>query len=173
MTATFWPSQLKNLVLFLCIILCLYEFSHITIKTIQGDSFQSINELHFEELYAPVLTLCPAVAWKKPAPFINSFTEFQNATFSWEEIFHPETLKILRNKSRFHILETYSSYYGLCFTMQKLYQEKVSDYSFTMAVNGSLDYNYYLHNPYENEYLLMSVYPYEGNGILTHFEFNF
>ena len=57
--------------------------------------------------------------------------------------------------------------------MQKLYQEKVSDYSFTMAVNGSLDYNYYLHNPYENEYLLMSVYPYEGNGILTHFEFNF
>ena len=120
MTATFWPSLLKSLVLFLCIILCLYEFSHITIKTIQGDSFQSINELHFEELYAPVLTLCPAVAWKKPAPFINSFTEFQNATFSWEEIFHPETLKILRNKSRFHILETYSSYYGLCFTMQKL-----------------------------------------------------
>ena len=118
-------------------------------------------------------SLCPALAWKKPAPFINSFTEFQNATFSWEEIFHPETLKILRNKSRFHILETYSSYYGLCFTMQKLYQEKVSDYSFTMAVNGSLDYNYYLHNPYENEYLLMSVYPYEGNGILTHFEFNF
>ena len=109
MTATFWPSLLKNLVLFLCVILCLYEFSHIIIKTIQGDSFQSINELHFEELYAPVLTLCPAVAWKKPAPFINSFTEFQNATFSWEEIFHPETLKILRNKSRFHILETYSS----------------------------------------------------------------
>ena len=104
MTATFWPSLLKILILFLCVILCLYEFSHIIIKTIQGDSFQSINELHFEELYAPVLTLCPAVAWKKPAPFINSFTEFQNATFSWEEIFHPETLKILRNKSRFHIL---------------------------------------------------------------------
>ena len=153
-------NVIKNLVLSVCIILCLYEFSHITIKTIQGDSFQSINELHFEELYAPVLTLCPAQAWKKPAPFINA-TEFQNATFSWEEIFHPETLKNLRNKSRFHIIETYSSYYGLCFTMQKLYKEKVSDYSFTMAVNGSLDYNYYLHNPYENEYLLMSVYPYE------------
>ena len=39
-------------------------------------------------------SLCPALAWKKPAPFINSFTEFQNATFSWEEIFHPETLEI-------------------------------------------------------------------------------
>ena len=57
-----WPNLLKNLVLFLCcIILCLYEFSHITIKTIQGDSFQSINELHFEELYAPVFMSCTSL----------------------------------------------------------------------------------------------------------------
>ena len=40
-------------------------------------------------------------------------------------------------------------------------QEKVSDYSFQIVVNDSMDYNYYLHEPNENEWLLMSVYPYE------------
>ena len=37
----------------------------------------------------------------------------------------------------------------------------MSDYSFQIVVNDSMDYNYYLHEPNENEWLLMSVYPYE------------
>ena len=47
--------------------------------------------------------------------------------------------------------------------MQKLTPEKVADYSFQIVVVNSMDYIYYLHEPDENEYLFMSVYPYRGN----------
>ena len=46
--------------------------------------------------------------------------------------------------------------------MQKLTPEKVADYSFQIVVVNSMDYIYYLHEPDENEYLFMSVYPYRG-----------
>ena len=53
------------------------------------------------------------------------------------------------------------------FVIQKLNPEKVSDYSFQIVVTDKMDYNYFLHEPYENEYLLESVYPYEIE--LVHF----
>ena len=87
---------------------------------------------------------------------------FWNNTYSWEEIFHPQTLKVLKNESLYNVTQTYASYYGLCFTMQKLTPERVSDYSFQIVVNNTVDYIYYLHEPYENEYLFMSIYPHEG-----------
>ena len=86
---------------------------------------------------------------------------FRKSVYTAEEIFHPSTLAILRNKSMFDFQEQYSSYYGLCFTMQNLKPQKVSDYSFQFVVNRSIDYTYYLHEPLENEWLFMSVYPYE------------
>ena len=49
----------------------------------------------------------------------------------------------------------------MCFVLQKLTPEKLSDYSFQIVVNNTMDYNFYLHEPLENEWLLMSVYPYE------------
>ena len=119
-----------------------------------------INELHYETLLAPVISLWPGTAWKKIGPFRNDH-DFNESTYTWGEIFHPDTLKVLRNESLYTIKVQYASYYGLCFVLQKLTPEKVSDYSFQIVVNDTLDYNYYLHEPYENEYLLMSVYPYE------------
>ena len=50
--------------------------------------------------------------------------------------------------------------------MQKLTPEKVADYSFQIVVVNSMDYIYYLHEPDENEYLFMSVYPYRGKVFL-------
>ena len=86
---------------------------------------------------------------------------FEKSTYSAEEIYHPDILKMLKNESAFTFKKQYSLYYGLCYTLQKLAPEKVSDYSFQIVVNGSLDYNFYLHEPHENEWLFMNVYPYE------------
>ena len=61
--------------------------------------------------------------------------------YNWEDIFHPKTLETLRNESLFKIKETYSSYYGLCFTLQKLTPEKVADYSFQIVVNDTTGKN--------------------------------
>ena len=109
----------------------------------------------------PVITLCPGPAWKASGPFKNS-EEFKQKTYSWEEVFHPKTLKALQNQSLFTISQTYASYYGLCFTLEKLTEEEVADYSFQIVVINTMDYMYYLHEPDENEYLFMSVYPYRG-----------
>mgnify|MGYP007023058769 CR=1 FL=1 len=105
----------------------------------------------FDKLLSPSITFCPAPAWKSPGPFKNS-GEFSNNTYSWEEIFHPQTLKVLKNESLYNVTQTYASYYGLCFTMQKLTPERVSDYSFQIVVNNTVDYIYYLHEPYMNTY---------------------
>ena len=86
---------------------------------------------------------------------------FKKSTFSEEEVFHPKTLEVLRNESLFIFKQQYSSYYGLCYVLQMLTPVKISDYSFQVVINKSLDYNYYLHEPLENEWLFMSVYPYE------------
>ena len=51
--------------------------------------------------------------------------------------------------------------------MQKLTPEKAADYSFQIVVVDTMDYIYYLHEPGENEYLLMSVYPYRGKVTLN------
>ena len=154
-----WLNVLYVILTTVCVALCIYELIIVAQKTTR-DSFQAINELRFEQLLAPSLTLCPGPAWKSSGPFLNE-DQFKDSIYSAEEIFHPITLELLRNKSLFTFKEQYSSYYGLCFVIQKLTPEKVSDYSFQVVVNGTIDYNYYLHAPYENEWLFMNVYPYE------------
>ena len=112
------------------------ELIHICIKAFGKDSFQAINELNFDTLLAPTVTLCPGLAWKDQSPFL-SYEAFMKNKFTWEEIFHPKTLSVLQNESLFHIEETYASYYGLCFTLTKLRPEKVADYSFQFVLNDS------------------------------------
>ena len=149
----------KRSVLAACICLCLLELITIARKSIGKESFRTVSELHFDRLLPPSITLCPGPAWKKSGPFLSQ-KAFEESTYSWDEIFHPITLAALRNESLFKIQTQYASYYGLCFVIQKLNPEKVSDYSFQIVVTDTMDYNYYLHEPYENEYLLQSVYPY-------------
>ncbi len=118
--------------------LCMYEFANIFQKVIKQDSFQAVSEKnHDEGLLPPVITICPGTAWKYPGPFIND-KALKDATYSWEEIFHPQTLSKLRNKSFFNLSETFSSYYGLCFTLQNLVKEKIADYSFQIVLNNAI-----------------------------------
>ena len=166
-----WTGKLKALryfITFLLCFLCINELILVVTKVLHKDSFQKIDENVYDSLLSPSITLCPGPAWRLPGPFMNP-EDFANSTYSWEEIFHPKTLAVLRNESQFTITETYASYYGLCFTMQKLAPEKVSDYSFQIVVNGTMDYIYYLHEPLENEYLFMSVYPHAGKVMIRIF----
>ena len=160
LTRTAYLPILKIVITAICISVFTFELIKVIIKGINQDSYQLINHLEFDYLKPPSITLCPGQAWKASGPFLNEY-QFKNSTYSMEEIFHPLTLNALQNKSLFIVKEQYASYYGLCFTMEKLTPEHVSDYSFQIVVNASMDYNYYLHEPYENEWLFMSVYPYE------------
>ena len=92
-------------------------------------------------------------AWKASGPFLNE-EHFKKSTYSEEEIFHPKTLEALRNESLFIFKQQYASYYGLCFVMQKLTPEKISDYSFQVVVNGSIGivfiFSFYVFRPISN-----------------------
>ena len=129
-------------------------------KAIKKESFQAANEIKYDTLFPPVITFCPGEAWKSSGPFLND-EEFDRSTFKKEEIFHPKTLELLQNDNLFVFKEQYATYYGLCFVIQKLTAEKISDYSTQLVVNNTMNYYFYLHEPFENEWLYMSVYPYE------------
>ena len=93
-------------------------------------------------------------------PFLND-EHLKNSSYSPEEIFHPTSLKKLIDPSKYDFKQQYASYYGLCYVIQKLTPEGLSDYSSEIAINAQIDYNVMLHEPDENEWLYMSVYPYE------------
>ena len=119
-----------------------YEFI-IVIRKFHRDSFQFINENKFEELMPPTITFCPAPAYKKPGPFLSE-KEFIENKFTLEELFHPLVLEKLKNESLFEVKETYAAYYGLCYTIQKLTAEKISDYSFQFVLNNTIgEMNFY------------------------------
>ena len=129
--------QVLNFIITL-VLFSLFSYELILIiKKFQRDSFQFINEHVFEEILPPVITFCPAPAYKKTAPFLSQ-QEFMENKFTWEEIFHPVTLGKIRNREFYYTKETYAAYYGICFTVQKRTPEKISDFSFQFALNSSI-----------------------------------
>ena len=65
-----WLKFFKIFVTTICIAVCTYELILIMLK-FRRDSFQVVNEIQFNELLAPSITLCPAAAWKSPGPFLS------------------------------------------------------------------------------------------------------
>lgn len=104
---------------------------------IAKDSFEAVEYFNHEELLPPTISLCPIPALKAEGSFYNT-TAFEENVFTWEEIFHPQVLRSLKNSSLFRTKLSFSSYQGRCFTIQKLRAEKVADYSFQLVLNNSL-----------------------------------
>ena len=128
---------------FILLGLLIYEITVIILKIISKESFQAINEYKFEEILPATITICPAPAYKSNAPFLSPFEYLENK-FTWEETFHQKTLENLKNDSLFKIKRTYAAYYGLCFTIQKLTAEKISDFSFQFVINNTIGKNLHI-----------------------------
>ena len=93
-------------------------------KKVNVDTYQASNDIFYEKLKPAAITLCPGNAYKKPEPFL-SYEDFNNSIYHWDDIFHPSTLTALFNESMFKTQRTFSFYFGVCFTFQKL--QEVSD----------------------------------------------
>lgn len=130
--------------------LFLFEIKTILKLALDKVSFEAIEYLNFEELQPPTITICPVPAYKGDGPFLNNITLKENS-YAWEEIFHPQTLERLNNSTFSKIKQSFTGYYGRCFTIQKLSAEKVADYSFQIVLNNSLG------NP--NQYQLFVYIP--------------
>ena len=77
---------------------CFKELLVIGKKVLGNETFLAINQLAFEELLPPIITLCPEPAWKSQCPFLTENELLENSFSNWEEIFHPQTLTKLQNR---------------------------------------------------------------------------
>ena len=128
----------KNFILSICVGLASFLIYDVIRKNISGESFTALLLQYHEKLMPPVLTICPGPGFKnsgiyyfdrltkeflnlllKLGPFLNR-EHLQNSSYSAEELFHPRTLKKLRNNSLYNFKEQYSSYYGFTVRLEWL-----------------------------------------------------
>ena len=150
----------KNLIIGICVGLSSFLIHDVIQKNLSGESYQAVQSQFNEKLLPPVLTICPGPGYKVLGPFMNK-EQLLSSSYSAEELFHPKTLTRLRNTSLYNFKQQYSSYRGLCYVIQKLTAEGISEFSFEIVINDQIDYNCMLHEPDENEWLFMNVYPYD------------
>ena len=54
-----WLTIFRFTILTICAVLCGYEFVHIFQVVIKKGSYIAINQLNFDSLLSPSITLCP------------------------------------------------------------------------------------------------------------------
>ena len=95
----------------------------------------------------PSLTIWPALAWKSKDVIVND-TILKSKSFSLQDMFSPETIKIITNQSLFFMKESYTMYNGMCYTIQKLNPVSAYGYSFVFMLNTTMDYVYLVYEQY-------------------------
>ena len=116
----------------------------------------------------PSLTICPALAWKSREVITNQNT-LKSKSFTLEDIFSPNTLKIITNQTLFFMKESYTTYNGMCYTIRKLLPVTAYDYSFEFMLNKSMDYVYLVHEPYIDEFYVLGNFRIFFSNIFSEF----
>ena len=96
-----------------------------------------------KEKLLPCLTLYALPAYRHHG-FYYTEAMFVNNTFNIEDIFDKETLRDLKNNSLFHVIETYSLFYGRCFTICYLKQATNNSNTSTYFSNRTVNTKYEL-----------------------------
>jgi hypothetical protein len=151
----------RHIVRLTCAVLFCLEMVHIGWQFINKDTFATVALEEMEKLLLPSFTICPGKGFKA---YGYAFTEdqYEANTYQMEEIFTNNTLLDLRNVSKYSIKTIRSQYHGQCYTIQKLEEVTTSaDYSCKLMFKKGMDIDFYPHEPYEEEWLLLSVFPYD------------
>jgi hypothetical protein len=144
----------------ICTIIFALQMGDIFDKFINEASYIVVNEVYYDKLSLPTITVCPGPSWKFPGISLTH-KELKSQSYSMDEIFLNKTLEDLANDTIYKVTETFSVFSGLCYTIKKLINVPLADYYFTLAINNSMDIYYYLHEPMEEEWLFLSVYPFD------------
>ena len=139
---------------FICFCIFGYQIFDIGEKFLKRSSFHVSNEHSHDKMTLPSLTICPALAWKSREVITNQNT-LKSKSFTLEDIFSPNTLKIITNQTLFFMKESYTTYNGMCYTIRKLLPVTAYDYSFEFMLNKSMDYVYLVHEPYIDEFYVL------------------
>ena len=71
-----------------------------------------------EKKLLPPITVCPLTAFKAKGTFFNMETVLNN-TFEMEQVFSPNTIKMLKNESLYSVKEVHSVLLGRCFMVTR------------------------------------------------------
>ena len=145
---------LKYSITLACFCIFGYQIFDIGEKFLKRSSFHVSNEHSHDKMTLPSLTICPALAWKSKDVIVND-TILESKRFSLQDMFSPETIKIITNQSLFFMKESYTTYNGMCYTIQKLNPVSAYDYSFVFMLNTTMDYVYLVHEPYIDEFYIL------------------
>lgn len=145
----------KFVVLAICMAFFINELVKVGKKTIQRETFVAANDLALDKLLLPSITICPAPAWKKMGPFLTPH-EMEESAFYAEEMFHPESLKAMKDETIFQFSPTNTIYYGRCHTIKNIDAGLAPD-PFKIMLNNSIDYIFYLHEPSEEKLLITAA----------------
>jgi hypothetical protein len=151
----------RHFVRLICAVLFCLQMVDVGLQFINKDTFATVAVAEMEKLLLPSITICPGKGFKA---YGYAFTEdeYEANTYQMEEIFTNNTLIDLRNVSKYSIKTMRSQYLGQCYTIQKLEEVTTSaDYSCKLMFKKVMDIAFYLHEPYEEEWLVLMVYPYE------------
>jgi hypothetical protein len=90
----------------------------------------------------PSMTFCPVPAFRKSGIFYSE-SDFDENTFTVEEMFDMETVKRLKNGTIFEYYELESIVYGRCFTL--LLKDQFQENVLFLGFNAIWDVSVFLH----------------------------
>ncbi len=82
---------------------------------------------------------------KLTAGFFYSRKDFDEQTFSLDDIFHSQTVKELNNSSMFSVKTIHSIFYGKCYSISRLEKIAAFDFHVFFKFKTSFDVNLYVH----------------------------
>ncbi len=116
------------------------------------------EDISYEKLHLPVITVCPGPGWKTPGKPIN-YIQMAEKKFKLEEMFINKTVQELKNTSAYHIREIATVAFGYCYTIRKLdpvIEGIVEPYLF---MDKRLDLILAYHEKHEESWMFFGTFP--------------
>ena len=150
---------LRTITYISCYVVFAVSLITILIKFNQGVTSTSTEVVIHDELKFPIITFCPAIAFKSKGYFYRE-EDFKAQVFSKEEIFAPESLLDFANKSQYIYKETRSELLGLCHTLEFLPKLDVQDWTLKpIRVKRGQDLKVFVHDTDEEFWLWRAIFP--------------
>ncbi len=149
---------LKAVTIVSCSLLFLIQMVEVWRQFINEKTFVAVSHVKLESLKLPELTICPIQAYKSvPKPWNASILNAHQ--FSQEDIF--VDVDAVKNSKKLKLVEVPSRFYIMCQKVSMTGPVKAQDYSFAFRLKNLTDYIVYIHEPGEEFWLRLGIYPYE------------
>ena len=151
---------IKIFIFGICFVLFLLLIEDVWRKFSSNITTTGISYSVKDPLTGPYFTVCPLPGFRKQGYFFRR-SEFFNNSFNLDEIFDPETVTSLKNESQYSVTEVLSLYFGRCYCIKKLQEDRL----FVWRFKGLWDTMVYLHTKGEEFWLVLAYFPMQDSSV--------